>query len=711
MKLISARIENFRMLKDLKLDFSIDPDKPLTVIRAANETGKTTCLNALIWCLYGDGAFASRADYIFFPNDMASTAKTVTVSVEIDFQVETPVSIETNEVKINRYRLRRTVVEGMPSETGKPNRGKEQFDMHLINDSGTPRVIDSEGKRVIENALPESLKDVYFTDGDAALSFIDTSTKQGVKRQRVSNAIQSLLGLEHLESALKHVSSVARELSNSIDNTDYREEVKRIEDRIAWCDGEVEDAQEELQVASDTLAESEKELQSITRRVEEELKKGDKTKLVERRSKLQNQIRNLENSVEKELMHLAACAYSESLSKSILKNRGKKGLLFLKKLSDKKQLPKVNIPILEELLTREVCFCGTNLDANTNEGLQRHNKIKEAIQESQSSDRIQEVVSGIYYNVRSIDFDIASEQWKESFNDAFEAWNGTSRAVEAQFTDLSTLEKEINAFGKGDSQLEELRAMERQYRNAANTARSDMGACDSTIRANQEEISKLNKDLDTASKKMGRKDTNADKHQTAQLVKKVLASVQTRLKGEELEKVSFEMNRIFLEMIGSNPNLTDFSQITKAELTKDYDIVVYGASGVPLNTDAQLNGASRRAITLAFILSLTKVSQVEAPNVIDTPLGMMSGYVKQSCLNQTLKEGSQTILFLTHSEISGVENILNAKAGKVFTLTNPAHYPTMLKNKPPVNDFRILRCECDHNAQCEICERIDHVET
>ncbi len=53
MKLIHAHIKNFRLLKDLQLDFSTDEDKPLTVIRAANETGKTTSETALIWGLYG----------------------------------------------------------------------------------------------------------------------------------------------------------------------------------------------------------------------------------------------------------------------------------------------------------------------------------------------------------------------------------------------------------------------------------------------------------------------------------------------------------------------------------------------------------------------------------------------------------------------------------------------------------------------------------
>ena len=68
-----------------------------------------------------------------------------------------------------------------------------------------------------------------------------------------------------------------------------------------------------------------------------------------------------------------------------------------------------------------------------------------------------------------------------------------------------------------------------------------------------------------------------------------------------------------------------------------------------LDPDNDLNSASRRALTLAFILALTKVSGVEAPNVIDTPLGTMSGYVKLSVLQTAIRESYQLILFLTRS--------------------------------------------------------------
>ncbi|MCH7535548.1 MAG: AAA family ATPase, partial [Bacteroidetes bacterium] len=46
MKLINASFKNFKLLQEIDLSFSVDQSKNLTVIRAANDTGKTTILVA-----------------------------------------------------------------------------------------------------------------------------------------------------------------------------------------------------------------------------------------------------------------------------------------------------------------------------------------------------------------------------------------------------------------------------------------------------------------------------------------------------------------------------------------------------------------------------------------------------------------------------------------------------------------------------------------
>lgn len=50
----TLKIKNFRNIKEVVIDFSVDEAKPLTIIRAENGVGKTTLLLALRWVLFGD---------------------------------------------------------------------------------------------------------------------------------------------------------------------------------------------------------------------------------------------------------------------------------------------------------------------------------------------------------------------------------------------------------------------------------------------------------------------------------------------------------------------------------------------------------------------------------------------------------------------------------------------------------------------------------
>ena len=168
------------------------------------------------------------------------------------------------------------------------------------------------------------------------------------------------------------------------------------------------------------------------------------------------------------------------------------------------------------------------------------------------------------------------------------------------------------------------------------------------------------------------------------------------------------MNTLFLEMIGADPEQDAIIQ--KAEISEKFDILVYGPNARALNPNIDLNGASRRALTIAFILALTKVSKVAAPNVIDTPLGMMDGFVKRSVLKTAIRESSQLILFLTRSEIKDCEDIIAAEAGRMITITNSAHYPNILVNDPYIKEPQALRCECPDLGECRICKRRTDIE-
>ena len=263
------------------------------------------------------------------------------------------------------------------------------------------------------------------------------------------------------------------------------------------------------------------------------------------------------------------------------------------------------------------------------------------------------------------------------------------------------LEKQLDELP--DTDIQGLRGISRQYKEQRDRFLSDQssfGTQLTSLRRGREER-KGKRDRLLREQKKGA--SILAELNIVQDVTKVLKSALDRITDQELQKVSDLTNSIFLEMIGADPD--QGAIIRRAEISREFDIIVYGPNDRTLNPDRDLNGASRRALTLAFILALTKVSEVEAPNVIDTPLGMTSGYVKRSILRTAVRESSQLVLFLTHDEISGCEDIISDAAGVVFTLTNPAHYPKMLINDPGIAERKALRCECDHRSDCQLCQR------
>lgn len=172
-----ARFQNFRLLRDIELEFSTDFAKPLTVVRAENDTGKTTLLNGLTWALFGDSALpGSRTAFRLHPIDWDATSDgpTVPIKVIVEFAA---VDEETDAEVV--YELERGSTERLVGDTDfEPSAATITLLRHTH--AGVEPVDNPTA--VIESLLPASLRDVFFIDGDRALAFIEATDEQRVKR-------------------------------------------------------------------------------------------------------------------------------------------------------------------------------------------------------------------------------------------------------------------------------------------------------------------------------------------------------------------------------------------------------------------------------------------------------------------------------------------------------------------------------------------------
>lgn len=704
MKLLRAKFENFRLLRDLDLTFSNETKRRLTVIRAANESGKTTILTALQWALYGDSALPGKGEgYRLHPIDWnVSEGKRIPITVSVEFELTRfrrgPAGlIETRRL----YRLVRSAFEDVDSSA---RRSSSTVRLFALNDYGASPIDAPDA--LINEELPPELRDVFFTDGDRALSFIEADVALSTKRERVQRAIRSLLGLGVIEDAIKHVKKSATDVNRQAKQVGPRGELAQIASRLEKIDEDDARFEADLEDARQQFGAFDLKVDETDRKISDALRKGDKEKLQKDLDDAKRELKRLDEQVASANKEHSGLFRSRSLAADLLAPVFDIAFEKLQVMHDQGKIPSTTIPVLQERLSGELCICGENLKSDNPDGLRRRDHIKKLIEDSERADEIQEVITDLYYGAKSLQVGSGGTPWLDQYKGVVERRDGLQVLRDEAGRKFRSLELQLDSLPETD--IQGLREARRQYKDQRDRWLSKSSSLETQLAALRREKEQLEQQRDRLLREQKKGARIIAELEVTQDVVSVLQASYDRITHDELEKVSKLMNQTFLEMIGADPE--QGAIIQRAEISPEFDIIVYGPNGRTLNPDRDLNGASRRALTLAFILALTKVSEVEAPNVIDTPLGMTSGYVKRSILKTAIRESAQLILFLTHDEIAGCEDILDDAAGVVSTLTNPAHYPKMLVNDPGVVERKVLRCDCSHRSECRLCQRRSDAE-
>lgn len=702
MKLISAKFKNFRLLRDVFIEFSTDSEKKLTVIRADNGTGKTTAMSGLIWGLYGSKLVSEK----LYPLPLAESGQLeINIEVQIDFETDEVISSRGhNTVQHKVYRLIRSCTEYVSQDKQSHRRSADDVKLFEKTEEGYKPVLQSNIESIIQRALPQHLKDIYFTDGDKALTFIESTVSGKEKRLRVQKAIESLLSMKDLESLIKNLKSVKLAFLKQIDKSDYSTKLidteTIIQDKEEWISGSEEDLDELL----DQQSKYQDDLKSLDKKIEEQLRLGNKEALVQEIKGVSKRINTAETLKVNSIKSLCLLLNSRSIASSLISKRLEPAIKLLEDMNARDNFPKQFIPVLNDILKREKCVCGENLSHDSLTSREKRSYIEGVIKESKEVDLINARASNLYFT--SSDY-VEDKVWQSEYGSYTESYfNSDTTLRDAK----DELRKKLAIVDEIDDQLLiDYREQRKRVHDLLMESSSEITVIKDNIDKNKSLIVELKKEAEVYSNRLNKKNNAGAKHRLAEALNVIYTNVFETIKTTELKKVSSEMNRIFLSMIGVDLDIDQQGGvIRRAELSSDFDIKVYGPNDQPMNPDTELNGASRRAISLAFILALTKVSKVKAANIIDTPLGMTSGLVKASIVENLINEGSQIILFLTYDEIKGVEPILKKYAGKEVTLSFSGHYPKMLRNKP-LNEGVTALCECSHEEFCSICERNDQV--
>ena len=370
MRLDSAHIKNFKLLEDVALQFSSDPDRPLTVIRAENGSGKTSVLYALRWGMYGEQGIPPQ---MRLTSTAMAPGQTVHVQVRLDFTTTDPYS----DVEA-RYRLIRTCEE-IPKEGDKFERGNERRRLLRSTERGEEEIDGNAIDGWISTMLPLSLADVFFTNGDDVQRFISSGQQAEQERQEaVHKAIRQLLGLEYVENAERHLVYVARKMKSELAATgsealkSAQENLNGVEDKITEQKANLSAQSLRIDGVDEQIRRDESELESIKGF-------GDLDTIQARIHTIEEDVKHLETEEIRIRKQMKEYLRSEDISRNFIEDKLQVGLAKLRDLADRNVIPGTSIEVLRDRLQLGVCICGEELE----EGHSRHTHVKHLIDEQQ----------------------------------------------------------------------------------------------------------------------------------------------------------------------------------------------------------------------------------------------------------------------------------------------------------------------------------------
>ena len=597
MKLLRAQFKNFRLLRDLEVSFSKDSERKLTVFRAENETGKTTMLTALQWALYGELALPDKGYYRLHPIDWTEDEGTrADIVVEVDFDITRHNPTRSGELRETKqtYRIKRAASEEITG--AESTRSASTVNLFHLSETGAIEVDNPDV--FITNELPPELREIFFTDGDRALSFIEADVTTSTKRGRVQRAIKSLLGLGVIDSCSKHVSQVAKGVNRKVRKEARDADTDRIAMVIDEATSGIEEWEEKEQDAKEQHESFELKLRDIGKEIETVLKRGDQEELAAQLASTSKQIEQATDLIKALEKRHSALFKSKNIAGDLLGPIISEAEKQLNDLAQRNEIPSGTVPVLEDCLNKGLCVCGDSLAGSDPNGARKREHIQHLIDETKESDEHKKILTTLFFRSKGWISEITdgNRSWVDEYAEVF---NERDKA-ECQRDGLSKRSKEleINLDRLKDSDIQKLRETYRYYEQQKERFRDDFIRAETELRRleSQKAADEARRNELLKHQKKARR-VIADLEVTKD-IEDILKNSYQRIQTEELYKVSTRMNELFIDMIGADPE--QGSIIKRAEISQEFDILVYGPEDRMLNPDRDLNGASRRATYHCF---------------------------------------------------------------------------------------------------------------
>lgn len=206
--------KNYRQYRDFSISFE-KRDYNLFVIKAKNGTGKTTFLSGILWCLYGDEHFTSKAKTLEIIND--TELENAKPNDKLTVEVSITLTTEESFIKLTRKQLYIVKEDFISRVKNVTNIGKSELavSINYYDPKKNPdNYSGEEASAIVKTFFDEAIYKYYFFDGEKLQSYFEEQNTDIIKR-----SIFNISQIKLLEDTKKHIQKMADDIAKQAEST------------------------------------------------------------------------------------------------------------------------------------------------------------------------------------------------------------------------------------------------------------------------------------------------------------------------------------------------------------------------------------------------------------------------------------------------------------------------------------------------------------
>lgn len=602
-------LNNYRAYRgQTEIELSLDPGKTITVIEGNMGIGKTTILESIYWCLYGEvrGGEGQSSDEGVITNDVFE-------KIPIGGRDETSVEIDLYEGDELRYKIKRAIVFVKDRESDKtknnPITGGSMPDGITVEEaveySERPRRSENwipitnkaSAQEKIENIFPKSLSSYFLFDAELLTSFFDSNMEKNVR-----NGIVLISGLPIIKRAIKNLDDTSREIRNGILDvklTSKLENLNHLKKSVEHAKGEIERWNSERAA----VQKKKDELESFLRQYDEDHIKRlqvDSDRYQKDKKDIETRLKTLENEMSSKLLYYNTMirlqgSMAESMDLcNIWEKEGKIPIA-------------VSGHALKNILAKNPpeCICGASLE----EGSPGRMKIQEHIAKNiVESPVIQNISTGRGHwgnmadEISGIQEEILKmKATRTEFDKAHDIAKIGIKKISKQLAESKS--------GEVNRASTDLKDLMRSYDEMT----GKIAIANDRLEQSEREHQASEREYNIEMKKHKKFDSHRKRINLAKKLEDIFKQCETELIDEMRNKVERKTEKYFAKLVPRD-------DISSVVIRPNYDVFALGSNG----KSKSLSAGQSCCLAMSYIAAIRDIAQRDYFMLIDSPLHNIS---------------------------------------------------------------------------------------